>query len=424
MKEYRDKHSQYLFPCVSNYYQEPLVMERGEGLYLYDLDGKQYLDFFGGILTVSVGHCQLDITGRTIEQLRKLQHTSTLYQTRPIIALAEKLAAITPGRLQKSFFTNSGTEANETAVVLAQIATGRREVVALRHSYSGRSVTAMALTGNSAWKTCGSSVPGVVHAHSPYCYRCAFGKRYPDCDLDCARDLDELIMTSTSGSIAAFIAEPIQGVGGFITPPLEYFREVLPIIRKYGGLFISDEVQTGFGRTGGKWWGIEHYGVEPDIITFAKGAANGLPVGGTVALPEIADKLTGLSISTFGGNPVCSTAALATIEAIEQESLMENSAVVGGYLREKLNELQERFPVIGDVRGMGLMQAMELVGEAGQPNPGAVNRLFEDTKKYGILIGKGGLYGNVIRLAPPMTVGKPEVDTAVKILEESFKDIG
>ncbi len=423
MNEYRERHNRYLFPCVGNYYREPVVMERGEGLYMYDLDGNRYLDFFGGILTVSIGHCHPEITRRTVEQLQKLQHTSTLYPTRPIIALAEKLAAVSPGRLQKSFFTNSGTEANETAIVLAKIATGNQEIIALRHSYTGRSITAMTVTGQAVWKQGGMPVPGVVHAHSPYCYRCAFGRRYPDCNLECARDLEELIQTSTSGRIAAFIAEPIQGVGGFVTPPPEYFKEVLAIIRKYGGLFICDEVQTGFGRTGGKMWGIQHWDVEPDVITFAKGAANGLPMAGTIALPEIADRFAGPSISTFGGNPVSCTAALAVIETIEEENLVENCRVTGAYLRGKLEELKEAYPVIGDVRGMGLMQALELVGENGAPNPGAVDRLFEETKKGGLLVGKSGMYGNVIRIAPPMTVSKGEVEIALKILENSLAKI-
>lgn len=423
MEEYREKHSRYLFPCVGTYYREPVLMERGEGLYMYDLAGNRYLDFFGGILTVSIGHCHPEITEQITNQLKKLQHTSTLYPNRPIIALAEKLAAISPGRLQKSFFTNSGTEADETAIVLAKIATGSQEIVALRHSYSGRSITAMAVTGHALWKRGGAHTPGVVHAHSPYCYRCSFGRRYPDCSLECARDLEELIKTSTSGNIAAFIAEPIQGVGGFITPPPEYFKEAVAIIRKYGGLFICDEVQTGFGRTGGKMWGIQHWGVEPDIMTFAKGAANGLPMAGTIALPEIADRFTGASISTFGGNPVSCTAVLATIEVIEKQNLAENCRLTGAYLREKLEELKEKYPLIGEVRGMGLMQALELVGENREPDPGAVNNLFEKTKEGGLLIGKGGLYGNVIRIAPPMTAGKGDIDEAVKIMDASFAAI-
>lgn len=420
MKEYYQKHRQYLFPCVTNYYQEPIVMERGEGKYLYDVKGRQYLDFFGGILTVSIGHCDSRITDKVVEQVKKLQHTSTLYPTEPIIALAEKLAEITPGKLQKSFFTNSGTEADETAILLAKIATGRQEIIALRHAYSGRSMLAMSVTAHSPWRLGGTHIMGIKHAHNPYCYRCAFGKKYPNCELECAKDVEELILTTTSGQIAAFIAEPIQGVGGFITPPKEYFQEVIRIVKKYGGLFICDEVQTGFGRTGDKMWGIEHWGVIPDILTFAKGVANGLPMGGTIATAEIADKLSGPSISTFGGNPVSCTAALATIEVVETQKLAKNSKVMGDYLREKLEELQEKYPIIGDVRGMGLMQALELVKENKEPDPQAVIRVFEETKKRGLLIGKGGLYNNTIRIAPPMTIDKADIDIAIRTLDEAF----
>ncbi len=420
MKTYNQKHQQYLFPCVANYYEEPVVMERGEGKYLYDLEGTQYLDFFGGILTVSIGHCDTEITDQVVAQMRKLQHTSTLYPTRPIVDLAEKMAEITPGDLKKSFFTSSGTEADETAILLAKLATGQQEIVALRHAYSGRSFLAMAVTAHSSWRLGGTHVLGIKHAHSPYCYRCAFGKEYPNCDLECAKDVEELIVTTTSGQIAAFIAEPIQGVGGFITPPKEYFQEVIPIVKKYGGLFICDEVQTGFGRTGGKMWGIEHWEVEPDILTFAKGVANGLPMSGTVARAEIADKFTGSSIATFGGNPVSCAGALATIEAIEKRNLVENCKIVGDYLREKLKELKDKYAVIGEVRGKGLMQALELVSDNKQPDPDLVNRVFEETKKRALLIGKGGLYGNVIRIAPPMTVGKDDVDTAVRALDEAL----
>ncbi|PYV08043.1 MAG: aspartate aminotransferase family protein, partial [Acidobacteria bacterium] len=282
-QEILEKQKTYLFPSIINYYSEPLVLERGKGLQLYDVDGREYLDFFGGILTVIAGHCNDRITDALVEQARRLQHVSTLFPTEAQVELAETLARITPGRLQKSFFTNSGTEANETAVLMARAYTGRHEVVALRHGYSGRSALAMSLTGNLAWRVGGPGLPGVVHAHNAYCYRCPFEKTYPDCDLICARDIEEMIRTASSGALAAFIAEPIQGVGGFVTPPREYFSIVAGIVRKYGGIFISDEVQTGFGRTGGKWFGIEHWGVEPDIITAAKGMANGAPVGATTA---------------------------------------------------------------------------------------------------------------------------------------------
>jgi 4-aminobutyrate aminotransferase-like enzyme len=242
--------------------------------------------------------------------------------------------------------------------------------------------------------------------------------------LKCAKDLEEAIRTETSGRVAALIAEPIQGVGGYITPPKEYFAEIVSILRRYGGLFICDEVQTGWGRTGGKMFGIEHWGVEPDIMTFAKGMANGAPIGATIAAPEIADSLRGLTISTFGGNPVTAAAALATIQVIEEDNLVENARVMGQRLRQGLEGLQQKYPVIGDVRGMGLMQGMELVGENKTPDTEALKRLFEATKKNGLLVGKGGLMGNVVRIAPPLNTTKDEIDQALLALDRSFSQLG
>jgi 4-aminobutyrate aminotransferase-like enzyme len=419
-----DKHQKYLFSCVANYYEEPLVVDRAKGNFVYDIDGKEYLDFFGGILTISVGHCNERVTRAIDEQSHKLQHASTLYPNVPHVALAEKLAQITPGRLQKSFFTNSGTEANETAVLIAQLYTRCQDVIALRHSYSGRSYLALSLTGNASWRLTPTTVSGIHHIPSAYCYRCPFGLTYPSCDLKCARDLEEAIQTETSGRVAALIAEPIQGVGGYITPPKEYFKEIAAILKKYGGLFICDEVQTGWGRTGGKMFGIEQWGVEPDIMTFAKGMANGVPIGATIATPEVADSLKGLNISTFGGNPVTATAALATIQVIEEDNLVENARVMGTRLREGLNALQEKYPVIGDVRGMGLMQALELVGDQKKPDTESLKRLFEATRRHGLLIGKGGLMGNVVRIAPPLNVTADQVDQALKVLDQSFGQLG
>jgi 4-aminobutyrate aminotransferase len=421
--EIYEKEKKYLAPCVTHYYQEPVIFDRGEGKYLYDIDGKEYLDFFGGIVTISVGHCDEEITEKTCAQMRKLQHTSTLYPTLPAISLAEKLAQIAPGRLQKSFFTSSGTEAVETAILIAQLYTKSNEVIALRHCYSGLSLLTMNITGHQKWRLGGSLVPGIKHAHNAYCFRCAFGKEHPHCDLECAKDIKELIETTTSGLPAAFIAEPIQGVGGFITPPREYFKEVVSIIKSYGGLFICDEVQTGWGRTGGKMFGIEHWGVEPDIMVMAKGAANGSPVGITIATPEVADSLNGSHLSTFGGNPVTATTVLATIEAIEKRELVQNAGSMGQFLRDRLEGLKEKFEIIGEVRGMGLIQGMEIVKKGKEPAPDLVNEIFEGTKREGLLIGRGGLYGNVIRITPPLTVGKEDVIQAVKVLDRVFEKV-
>jgi alanine-glyoxylate transaminase / (R)-3-amino-2-methylpropionate-pyruvate transaminase len=427
--EVRRKHKEFLFPAVSNYYEEPIVLAEGKGLRLRDLDGREYLDFFGGILTVSVGHANEDVNAAVKAQIDRLGHVSTLYPTIPIVELAEKLASITPGQLKKCYFTASGTEADETAVMMAQTFTGRSEIVALRHGYSGRSMLAQSLTAHAPWRALPTKIPDIKHALSPYCYRCPLGLTYPSCEVKCAQDIEELIQTTTTGRIAGFLAEPIQGVGGFVTPPKEYFAIAVEIIRKYGGVFICDEVQTGFGRTGGKWWGCEQYGVEPEIMTMAKGIANGLPISATVCTPAIADSLTKLTISTFGGNPITATAAKATIEVIEKRDLRTNSEVQGKRLRAGLERLKQKYPrTIGDVRGMGLMQGVELVEDETKknrtPNPKATGRLFEETKKRGLLIGKGGLYGNILRISPALTVNAAEVDEAITKLDESFGAIG
>lgn len=419
------KHKDFLFPAVTMYYQEPVALERGEGMSVWDESGNKYLDCFGGVLTTSVGHADPHVTEAIIDQVKKIAHTSALYANGPQSQLAAKLAEITPGKLEKSFFTNSGTEADETATMAAKLYTGRQEIITLRHSYSGRSAAAQTAAGQSTWKLLPAQVPGYIQGLAPYCYRCPLKLTYPECGIACAKDLRELIETSTSGQIAAFMAEPILGAGGFVPPPKEYFKEAVAIIRQYGGVFICDEVQTGWGRTGDKWFGIEHWDVEPDIITSAKGMANGSPIGWTIARKEIADAVPGLTFSTFGGNPVTTRAAMATIEVIEQENLAHNAKVVGDYLREKLMGLQERYEVIGDVRGMGLMQGLEFVKDrkTKEPHPQAVLKVFEETKKRGVLVGKGGLYGNVIRLGPPLIATKDNMDELVTALDEALATV-
>src|SRR5262245_40653236 len=280
------KHKDFLFPAVAMYYQEPIELERGEGMHVWDASGNKYLDCFGGVLTTSVGHVHPRVTEAIIDQVKKLNHTSTLYANGPQSRLAAKLAEIAPGKLEKSFFTNSGTEADETATMAAKLYTGRQEIITMRHSYSGRSAAAMTAAGQSPWKILPAQVPGYHHALAPYCYRCPLKLSYPECGVACAKDLKEMIETTTSGQIAAFMAEPISGAGGFIVPPKEYFKEAVAIIRQYGGVFISDEVQTGWGRTGDKWFGIEHWDGEQDIITSDNGMANGSHFGRTITRKE------------------------------------------------------------------------------------------------------------------------------------------
>jgi 4-aminobutyrate aminotransferase len=413
---------EYLFPAVFHFYKEPMVAARAKDQYVWDADGNQYLDFFGGIVTVGVGHCNSQVNAKVHQQIDTLQHMSTVFANEPQAALAKKIASLTPGgQLTKSFFTNSGTEANETAILTARCYTGNTEIVALRHSYHGRSAMAMSLTGQGSWRL-GPSQAGIVHAHNAYCYRCPFGLTYPSCEVKCAQDMEELVRTSTSGRLAGFIAEPIQGVGGFVTPPREYFKIIEKIVRNYGGLFISDEVQTGWGRTGGKWFGIEQYGVVPDILTSAKGLGNGAPIGVTVAKPEVANAVKGLTISTFGGNPVTTTAAKAVIDFIEEQNLLANCTETGGYLRAGLEDLKEKHELIGDVRGMGLMQAIELVEDRTTkvPAPAATAQLMESARENRLLIGKGGMFGNVIRISPPMNIGRSDVDQFLAILDKSL----
>ena len=426
-QEIREQHKEFLFPAVKNFYREPLVVSKGQGVHVTDRDGKHYLDFFGGILTVSLGHANEEINEVVIAQLKRLSHISTLYQVESVVSLAASLARITPDNLKKSFFTASGTEADETAVMMAQIYTGNQEFIVLRYSYSGRSALAQSMTAHSTWRALPSQVASIKHALSPYCYRCPLKTTYPACGLACAEDVEELITTTTTGSIAGMMVEPILGVGGFITPPSEYFKIVAEIVRRYGGVFISDEVQTGFGRTG-RMFGIEHSGVQPDMMTMAKGIANGLPLGAVIATDEIADSLKKNSISTFGGNPVACAAANKVIEIVERDNLAVNCERLGKVLRTGLLQIQEKYPrEIGDVRGMGLMQAIELVVDETKqdrtPNSEFADRLMEETKKRGLLIGRGGLYGNVIRISPPMNVTQNAIEEAIQILDDALAAI-
>ena len=423
----RKKHKKYLFDAVKNFYKEPLVIEEGKGFYVSDSDGRSYLDFFGGILTVSVGHANDEVNTAIKAQVDRLSHISSLYPSIPVVDLAERLVRLAPGNLEKVFFNASGTEADETAVMMAQLYTGNTEIIALRHGYSGRSLLAQSLTAHAPWRALPTQVASVKHALAPYCYRCPLKMTYPDCGVACANDVKELINTTTTGKVAGILAEPIQGVGGFITPPDEYFNIVSDIIHEHGGIFISDEVQTGFGRTG-KTWGIQHSGVEPDMITVAKGIANGMPLAAVVTTKDIADTLQKNTISTFGGNPVSSAAANATLEIIERDELKANANEMGEILKDGLIKIQsDHREVIGEVRGKGLMVGLELVVDETKkdrtPNPDAVDRLMEETKDRGLLIGRGGLYGNCVRISPSLNIGRSEIDEALSILASSFRSI-
>jgi 4-aminobutyrate aminotransferase/4-aminobutyrate aminotransferase/(S)-3-amino-2-methylpropionate transaminase len=416
------KKKEYIIPCLYHFYEEPVQMVKGEGQYLFDSTGKKYLDFFAGVSVINAGHCHPQITERICRQVKTLQHVCNIYLTQPMLELAEKLAEITPGRLQKSFFCNSGSEANEGAVLLAKIATGRSELLALQDGLSGRTYLDMSLTGLRFWRTDPNPAGGISFVPNAYCYRCPLNLSYPNCDLACAEEVRRVIETSTSGEPAALIAEPIQGNAGIVTPPPEYFPRLKEILQEYGALLIVDEVQCGFGRTG-KWFAIENWGVEPEIMTMAKALGNGVPIGVFTALPEIADRYTRPGASTLGGNPVSMTAGLATLEVIEKEGLIRNAATLGSYLREKLLELKDKHRLIGDLRGMGLMQGAELVKEGKEPADQEVDRILEIMKNKGIIIGKNGRFRNVLAFQPPLVIEQDNVDETAAALDEALTEV-
>ena len=422
-----ERQRRVLAPSVSNmlYYGDaPLAIDRAKDQYVWDVDGARYLDFFGGILTVSIGHCNDEVVAATYEQMKRTGHTSTLYLNEITVKVAEKIAELTPGRLQRSFFTNSGTEADETAVMAARVYTGNTDIIALRHAYSGRSSAMMGMTAHANWKLGGVYDGTIKHVRSPNMYRRPDGMS-EDAYLDfLVEDFADFLATCTDGKIAAFMAEPVQGVGGFQVVPQDYFKRILPLVKEAGGVLIIDEVQTGWGRTGKYWCGIEHWGVEPDIMTFAKGIANGAPVGCTVMTPEIAEALAGLTLSTYGGNPVSMAQTLATITYMEKHRLWDNAETQGTALRSFMDAQGERYDFIVDVRGMGLMQAFEIVEPGTKtPDPARATAFVAAARKRGLLIGKGGRYGNVNRIAPHLNVSADDMKTGCELLGQALADV-
>ncbi len=418
---------EFLLPSMLHLYGKPLVLAEGEGVRVRDPEGREYLDLFSGILTTSVGHCNPRVVQATYEQMRTLGHVSTLYATEVHVEAARKIADIAPGSLKRTFFTNSGTEAIETALMMACVATGRSEIVALRVAYHGRSYMATSVTAHSGWRPLATPVAGIKHAKAPNTYRCPF--RQP-CDEGCVDkfvdDLEEVIVTTTNGRPAAFIAETIQGVAGYVVPPPGYFRKAAEVIRHYGGLLIIDEVQAGFGRTGKHWFGIQHSGVEPDIMVMAKGIANGAPVGATVTTDEIAEAWKGKTISTFGGNPIAMAALCATQDELRDHDAPHNAQERGDQLRSALVEMQRRHPWMGDVRGMGLMQAIEIVKdpETKEPDMARTSALMEATREEGVLVGQGGLHGTVIRLGPSLLITEDEIAEGIERLGRAADRVG
>lgn len=413
--------TQYVSPGVISYYQEPLLLVEGHMQYVWDETGKRYLDAFAGIVTIHVGHCHPRVAARVHEQAGRLQHTTTLYWHPAIGQLAARLAGKLPEGISCTYFTNSGSEANELAVLASREFTGSQAALALRGCYHGGTSTPMALTAQGTWKFPSNPAVNVHHTHAGYCYRCPFGLTYPSCELKCARDVQNVIDYETSGRVACFIGEPIQGVGGVVTPPKEFFQVVYEAVRARGGLCIADEVQGGFGRTGQHYWSHQHWDVVPDIVTMAKGLANGAPIGAMSAAREVSETLSRrVHFNTFGGNPVSMTAGLATLDVIDAESLQQNADDVGGRLKQHLLGLQEKHALIGDVRGLGLMLGVELVRnrETKEPAREETATVLELARERGLLLGKGGLYGNTLRIKPPLCINGDDADYIGNCLDE------
>jgi 4-aminobutyrate aminotransferase / (S)-3-amino-2-methylpropionate transaminase / 5-aminovalerate transaminase len=410
------QYARYILPVVTQGL-EPIVVASAKGRTVTDVNGKTYLDCFSGISVVNAGHNHPRILAAAHEQMDKLVHAASCVYHVPVVGqLAEKLAEITPGDLEQSFFTNSGAEAIEGAMRLAKQHTGRREIVALAYGFHGRTIGTLSITGNMARKkNNGPYLSGVAFGPTPYCYRCPLNLTYPSCELACAHALRDTVRQQTSGDVAAFVVEPVLGEGGIITPPAEYLTVAAQIMHEQGTLLIIDEVQTGFGRTG-KMFGVEHSPeVSVDIMAMAKGIAAGFPLGAFTASPKIAGAMKpGDHLSTFGGNPIACAAALANIAVLQEERLIENAATRGAELLARCKALQEKHRLIGDVRGRGLMIGLELVRDqkTKEPAPAEAKAVRAKMRERGILVGVGGIFGNVVRLQPPLSITADECDRA------------
>ncbi|GAU17208.1 hypothetical protein TSUD_178380 [Trifolium subterraneum] len=394
------KRKEYLSPSIMHFYNSPLNVVEGKKQYLFDENGRRYLDAFGGIATVCCGHCHPDVVAAIVEQTKRLQHSTVLYLNHAVADFAEALASKMPGDLKVVFFTNSGTEANELAMMIARLYTGCHDIISVRNSYHGNA----------------SGTMGATAQINPDPYRGLFGSDGPKY----ARDVQDIINFGTSGNVAAFISEAIQGVGGIVELAPGYLSAAYESVRKAGGLCIADEVQSGFARTGSNFWGFEAHGVQPDIVTMAKGIGNGIPLGAVVTTPEVAKVLTRRSyFNTFGGNPVCTAAGSAVLKVIEKEKLQENAFVVGSHLKERLKALKDKYEVIGDVRGQGFMLGVELVTDRELKTPAKEETLhvMDQMKDLGVLIGKGGYYGNVFRITPPLCFTKEDADFLVDAMD-------
>lgn len=414
---------QFVNPAIFHYYRKPVMIVEGKAQYLYDETGRRYLDGFGGIVTVSVGHCHPEVVAAAREQNERINHTTTIYLNPGIALYAQELAAKMPGDLKVCYFVNSGSEANDLALLMARAYTGNYDAIALRNAYHGGSPSAMALTSHHTWKF---NVPhsfGVQHARMPDLYRGPFGADDPEAGRKYAADVEELIRFGSSGKIAAFIAESIQGVGGTVVFPAGYLRHAYAHARAAGALCIADEVQAGFGRTGTHFWGFETQGVIPDIVTMAKGIGNGCPLAAVVTTPEIAKVLASrIHFNTFGGNPVSMAQGRAVLRVIEKEGLQANCLKIGAQLTAGFQRLAEKHPLIGQARGLGLMLGVELVKDRATKEPAKEEcaEVFERCKDLGLLIGKGGLSGNTLRIKPPMCLTAADAEFMLGVVDEAL----
>jgi len=420
-----ERYRAVLAPFLAPMYAQPISIDRGEGSYVWDLEGTRYLDYFGGVLTTMIGHANPAVVEAVRHQAGKVMHTSTLYLSEPMIELAEMIADLSGIPDARVFFTPSGTEANDTALLLATSYRKSNQILAIRNGYHGRSFTAQAITSHASWSSTSLSGLDVHFVHGGYSLRSPF-RGMPDADYTeaCTEDLQQVIDMTSAGPIACLIAEPIQGVGGFATPPSEFFGRFGKVLDNHGILFISDEVQTGWGRTGDHFWGYQDHGIVPDMLTFAKGVGNGITLAGIVARAEIMDTIDVLNFSTFGGNPLSAASGLATLRYVLDNDLQANAARMGQRLRAGLEPLCERTPWIAEIRGKGLMQAIETIVPGGiEPAPSTATALLEAAKDQRLLIGKGGLYGNVLRIAPMLNVSESEIDEGVSALSAAIESV-
>jgi 4-aminobutyrate aminotransferase len=419
------RHRRVLPSWLALYYDEPISLIDGEGRHVVDAEGNRYLDFFAGILTTMTAYNLPEVVDAIREQAGRMIHTSTLYLIEPQIELAERVAELSGIPDAKVFFTTSGSEANEAALLLASSYRRSNQVLALRNSYHGRSFATMGVTGNRGWSTSSLTPFNVHYVQNGYRFRSPFRELDDKAVIEAVvDDLRDVLVTQTAGDVACLVAEPIQGVGGFTVPPDGLFSAMKEVLDESGILFISDEVQTGWGRTGDHFWGYQAHDVVPDLITFAKGLGNGLAMAGVVARAEIMDCLQANSISTFGGNPLVCAGALANLRYLLDHDLQAQAAAMGGRLADRLRPALDRFDVVGDVRGRGLMLGIELVGADGfTPNPRAASAALEQARTAGLLLGKGGLHGNCLRIAPPLTVTTEEIDTGAQIVLDVLANV-